>query len=280
MHQRVTSRETSAPLYTDDSYLLLDGLRLNVPVLTYTLDEHPRIEPLFRGTRHASVIQASPWLVKPSTAGRLLSERRAWQQYGLVLNSSATIQELADHLRSLISISMPTGQLAYCRFYDPGWAIRLYNSMSRAEFSTWSGPIQRWLVCSEGDWYRYDNLDQACNRSAGEEGWYRLRQEQLEQWQQQEYRSFLTRAAEYLGCTEGQPDYCQQYERIDQLTRQAQGYGLTMEHQILHYLELVWRFPDEMNSRYWVQHFANCEQDAELRLSLAEQRLFGLEGNA
>lgn len=279
MRQCMNRQPTGQPLYSSDCYLLLDGLRLDVPVTAFTLDEHPRIEPLYRGTRHASLIEASPWLIKPSAAGRLLSEHESWQKYGLVLRSPENMDALSAHLRSLISVRLPTEQLAYCRFHDPVWAARLFDTMSPGEFSAWSGPIQEWLIHTDDAWHSYTTSIIGSQRDAEDEGWYCLREEQLEQWQRQEYQHFLERAAKHLGCTEDQSGHAPQRQRIEQLTQQAHDYGLSMEYQILHFLDLAWRFPEEMNSQSWAAHFTNREQPADLRLQLAEQRLFGLEGS-
>lgn len=279
MRQCMNKQQAGQPIYSSDCYLLLDGIRLDVPVTAFTLDEHPRIEPLYRGTRHASLIEASPWLIKPSAAGRLLAEHGRWQKYGLLLRSSENMDVISAHLRSLISVRLPTEQLAYCRFHDPVWAGRLFDTMSSGEFSGWSGPIQEWLIHTNDAWYSYTSSIVGSQRHAEEEGWYRLREEQLEQWQRQEHQHFLERAATHLGCTEDQPGHAPQRQRIEQLTQLAHDYGLSMEYQILHFLDLAWRFPEEMSSRGWVEHFANREQPGDLRLQLAEQRLFGLEGN-
>ncbi|MGH1448222.1 MAG: DUF4123 domain-containing protein, partial [Pseudomonadaceae bacterium] len=65
MSGRLMMDQTDAPAWSDDCYLLLDGLGMDVPVTAYTHDDHPITTPLFRGTRHAKLIEASPWLVKP-----------------------------------------------------------------------------------------------------------------------------------------------------------------------------------------------------------------------
>ena len=266
--------------YSSDYYLLLDGLKIDVPVRAFTLDEHPKIEPLYRGTRHASLLEASPWLVKPTAAGRLLTEHSAWREHGLLLRSSASIEVLAAHLRSLLSVRLPSQQLAYCRFHNPDWASRLFSAMTIEEFSAWSGPVQEWLIHTDGTWHSYTNTLTSPYRKADEEGWYSLREEQLQHWQNEEHQRFIDRAAQHLGCANHQPEYSQQCARIEQLIQQAYEYGFTMEYQILHFLELAWRFPEALSSPGWKQHFANHAQDADLRLRFAEERLFGLEGNA
>lgn len=272
----MTPRSTNAPVYSDDCYLLIDGIALDVPVIAYTLDDHPRIEPLFRGTRHAEIIEASPWLIKPSVEGRLLTTREDWQQHGMVLRSLVPMPVLAEHLRSLISVRLPSQQLAYCRFHDPAWANRILGSMNSGEFLAWSGPITEWLVFIDGAWHAYENNIPGVPRSSGDEGWFQLREEQLARWQAEEYERFLDRAAGHFGYMKEHSDYPQQRAKVGELIQQAQGYGFGMEYQILHYLELASRFQVELAHPGWVAHFSNRAQDADTRLRQAEERLFGL----
>ena len=46
MRQCLDTYQASEPSYSSDCYLLLDGLQMDVPVTAFTLDEHPKIEPL------------------------------------------------------------------------------------------------------------------------------------------------------------------------------------------------------------------------------------------
>lgn len=274
----MNTHQTNEPIYSSDCYLLLDGLQMDVPVTAFTLDDHPRIEPLFRNTRHANLIEASPWLIKPSAEGKLLSETDTWQKHGVLLRSPAPQEELAAHLRSLISVRLPSQQLAYCRFHAPDWANRLFSSMRPEEFFAWSGPITEWLIYTGGNWHGYQNSLPTSGRQPDEEGWYLLRDEQLEHWQTEEHQRFIEQAAQHLGHTDVQPNYGEHCQHIAQWVKQAQSYGLTMEYQILHFLELTNRFPEEISSPRWKAHFTSLAQDADLRLRLAEQQLFGLTG--
>ena len=266
----------TAPVYSSDAYLLLDGLALEVPVMAYSLDDHPRIAPLFRGTRHADIIEVSPWLVKPSRGGQLLAAPRTWQKHGIFLRSSAPMSALAEHLRSLISVRLPSRQLAYCRFHAPRWASRLLESMSPDELSAWCGPVTEWQVYTRGAWQVYQNRNPGPTRTAADEGWFQISQSQIARWQAEESENFIDRAATFFGCRKEHPEYPQQRARIIRLIRQAEGYGLSMEYQVLHYLELAWRFESELGHPSWVAHLSDQTQDADTRLRHAEQKLFGL----
>lgn len=276
MPERLNMQRAMAPGYSDDCYLLLDGLAMDVPVTAFSLDERPKIEPLFRGTRHAEVIEASPWLVKPMAGGQLLSSPEVWQRHGVVLYSAAGKDTLAQHLRSLISVRLPSQQLAYCRFYAPDWTARLFNSMHPEEFQAWSGPISKWLIHSDDSWTAYICDSTGQPKDVNDEGWYMLREEQLAQWQAEEQQRFIDRAMHYLGCKSYRADFAVQRERITRLIQQAQSYGFTLEHQALQYLELAWRFPHELSAQQWTGYLADHSHTADQRLQFAEQQLFGL----
>lgn len=276
MSERIKVLQASAPEYSNDCYLLLDGLSMDVPFIAYTHDDHPAIVPLFRGTRHAKVIEASPWLVKPSSGGQLLFKPETWQRHGLLLYSSAGKDAIAAHLRSLISVQLPSRQLAYCRFYAPTWADRLFRTMQPEEFQSWSGPVSQWLLHDENTWKAYVGNATGKLRDANDEGWYRLRAEQLSQWQADEHEQFIDKAAQHLGCNQNHADHFNQREHIAGLIKKAHDYGFRLEHQTLHYLELAWRFPHELSSPYWADYLDDQTHTADQRLAFAEQQLFGL----
>lgn len=276
MFERMNVKETSVPGYSDDCYLLLDGLSMDVPLTAYTLDEHPLIEPLYRGTRHAELIEASPWLIKPSAAGQLLTKPEIWQRHGVLLYSAVSREAVVAHLRSLISVQLPSQQLAYCRFYSPDWAARLFNTMRLDEFESWSGPVSQWLLYTNNAWKVYASNAAGAHRDTNDEGWYRIREEQLSQWQADEHQKFIDQAAHHLGCNQSHADYANQRERIENLIDQANGYGFKLEHQVLHYLELAWRFPQELSTPYWTGYLGDHTQAADQRLQFSEQQLFGL----
>lgn len=276
MSERIKVLQASAPEYSNDCYLLLDGLSMDVPFIAYTHDDHPAIVPLFRGTRHAKVIEASPWLVKPSAGGQLLAKPQTWQEHGVVLHSSAGKDITADHLRSLISVQLPSRQLAYCRFYAPTWADKLFRSMRPDEFESWSGPISRWIFQDGSTWRTYVGRSTGKPRHINDEGWYRFREEQLSQWQADEHERFIDKAAQHLGCNQNHADFFNQREQITGLVKIAHAYGFRLEHQTLHYLELARRFPNELSSPYWVDYLGHQTHAVDQRLAFAEQQLFGL----
>ena len=100
----------------DDLYLLLDSAALPALQIIYQHDDEPTWSCCTEA-RHESMRECSPVL---TARGQHLmwQNRERWQSAGLLLESAASIDDLANHLRSLLSVRLPSGDLAFCRFYD------------------------------------------------------------------------------------------------------------------------------------------------------------------
>lgn len=265
------------PPQRESLYLLLDGALMDVPLFAYSHDDHPVVEPLYRNTRHESALSVSPCLLKPSANARLWQQQAQWQTKGVVLCSTESFPVMTQHLKSLLSVRLPSQQLAYCRYYSPTWLVRLLSSMSPPELKAWSGPVEAWYANSPEGWVCFKSDTQGVARKHDEEGWFALKQTQLEQWRTEEHQRFIDRAAEHLGCeSKATAQGREQRTKVAALTDAARELGFVLEYQCLHYLELAWRFPQELLSPQLVHILADREQDADQRLQLAERQLFGL----
>lgn len=266
---------------SDELYLLLDGALLNAPRLVYEHDSNPQLDQLYRGTRHVSAVEVSPCLVKPSTNSQLWTEEHQWKTSGIVVRSGVPMAQLADHLRSLISVRLPSGQFAYLRFYSPEWLLRLLNSCTTAETTAFLGPVSAWMVASGKEWLQLAAERTGDCRSAAEEGWFAIRSAQLERWEQEERGQFLERMADHFGCAKvDKHEGLQQRERLSQLIMRANEYGLGQEHLCTHYLELAWAFPERIASASIIHSLADLAQTGTARLRQVEEQLFGLAREA
>lgn len=263
------------PQNDNNLYILFDGALLSAAVLTYTHDDSPIAQSLYAGTRHSEALEVSPYLVRPSATSRLWDIEDQWRHAGIVLQSSAESAVLADHLRSLISIRMPSQQLAYCRFYSPNWMRRLLSSFSEKELSAFSGPVERWYAYGQQEWISLTSEIPGTPRKAADEGWFHLRQEHLDLLHQDETQRFIERMAQHFDCppsftTEG----AAAREKLALRVGQAQRCGFTLEHQCIHYLELAWRFPRELDTPELHKLLTDQHTPIEQRLEHAEKRLF------
>lgn len=280
MRELMSDQKADAPELSENTYLLLDGAALDAPYIAYSLDDEPQIEALFQYTRHEALAEASPWLVKPSPGSRLFIQRDSWAENGVALRAAVPFAVLAGHLRSLLSVKLPQGELAYCRFYSPGWAGRLFSSMTPQEFARWSGPVEHWIMAADASWHCFFNPGLTEARGQAEEGWFTLTQRQVEQFSESERQRFVDRVVERLRAGYANTDSEILRDHVLQGIEQAESYGLVLEYQVLHFLELRARFPIEFASASWGHHFKQTDRDPDLRLRIAEQKLFGLGGSA
>lgn len=265
------------PANNGQLHILLDGALLDAARFAYTHDDNPTLQKLYAGTRHNNAIEVSPCLIQPSAASRLWDVEDQWRDFGIVLQSNAEPNVLAEHLRSLISIRLPSRQLAYCRFYSPKWIGRLLESCTEGELKAFSGPIQRWFAYEHMAWLSLAPTITDQSRPASEEGWFCLRQQQLDLFQAAEEQRYVERMASHFDCpsrttTEGTAAR----DQLGQLILQARQYGFTQEHQCTHYLELAWRFPEELKTPELGSLMADQSLATDTRLEQAESRLFGL----
>lgn len=265
------------PTDSEQLYILLDGAQIDAMVFAYTHDDSPVVQQLYAGTRHSSAIEVSPCLIKPSATTRLWEAQNEWCSYGVVVKSEASLMELADHLRSLISVRLPSQQLAYCRYYAPEWTARLLQSFTDAELQAFSGPIQRWSIYEPSQWLSISVETTGLTRRSDEEGWLSLSQQQLDLFQADEQKRFIERMANHFGCQSAATrEGSNAREQLSQLARQAQRLGFTQEHQCTHYMELAWRFPEAIRGPELEALLANQNLPTNERLNHAENRLFGL----
>lgn len=143
------------PLPTKWNYLLVDGVRLTDAELTlYKLCDAPRYVNLFAGTEWADMQKVSPLLVQvdandPVTRAFLKTGLDA--EWGFLLQSTATLDEIANHWRRFITVQHPLGHEVMLRFSDPAVARALLtNGWAGPESGFW-GPVSAALLPDELD---------------------------------------------------------------------------------------------------------------------------------
>lgn len=139
----------NAPSFAN--YLLIDGaLRPGALASLYQRHEMFEIDPLYLGTRWKDLYDLGPILVKPMSGSTLLSDwlvdEALWADSTLIF-SEASIQEVATHLRRLISPPDCNGGSGLLRFADPLVAHFWLSSFSGSE-NLHLGPIQHWWVAT------------------------------------------------------------------------------------------------------------------------------------
>ncbi|WP_312598009.1 DUF4123 domain-containing protein [Stutzerimonas nitrititolerans] len=264
----------------DNLYLLLDGAALPALKIIYQNDDNPRLERLYRGTRHEAMLEVSPVLYSLSGQHLMWQNREQWQSAGLLLESAASIDDLANHLRSLQSVRLPSGELTFCRFYDPALSERFFNSLTQDELRNWLGPISGiWLTAGQKEWRGFATNQVSLCRSASEEGWFSIRPEHLAIWQEQERQLFIQRLVSHFSaddlCGKSAPGL---EAIVNQRVVAAETFGICSEQQLFAYVELALQFPEAIDNPEIRTDLANMEESAEHRLARIEASLLGLHG--
>jgi len=213
--------------------ILLDGATTDAPRLAYQHDDAPDLERLYAGTRHQAAISVSPCLVRPSPGSELLAAPETWQDHGILLESPADLSVVASHLRSLISVRLPSGQGAYCRFYSPGQMIPFLCALDPEELRAFSGPIRAWHLPGADHVIRVESAGRS--RNAADEGWFQMSDDHMRHLREQSRWRFRMRVAQLSGLA-GQPDG---QLRCVRLIERAEHYGFRSELEVGRFVALA-----------------------------------------
>lgn len=196
------------------------------------------------------------------------------------MESAASIDDLANHLRSLLSVRLPPGDLAFCRFYDPALSERFFDSLTQEELGAWLGPISGiWLTTEQSEWRGFTTNQISLSRTADDEGWFALRPEHLAHWQQQERQRFIHRLISHFSADNFHEKSAPELEAVvEQRVHEAEAFGIEAEQHLFAYVELALQFPDAIDSPEVRAALTNKEEPAEHRLARTEACLLGLHG--
>jgi len=132
-------------------WMIVDGAR-DRRIFGELLDSYLTYECLYHGDIAPELELVAPYLVQLEYDDRYSQQliERAWgNSWGVFLKCGASITTLRRHLRKLLSVRGPKGEILLFRYYDPR-VLRVYLPTCRAEeLETVFGPIDRFW--SEGD---------------------------------------------------------------------------------------------------------------------------------
>jgi len=129
-------------------WMIVDGAR-DRRIFGALLDSYLTYECLYHGDIAPELEVVAPYLVQLEYDDRYSQQliERAWgNSWGVFLKSGASIATLRRHLRKLLSVRGPKGEILLFRYYDPR-VLRVYLPTCRSdELETVFGPIDRfWL---------------------------------------------------------------------------------------------------------------------------------------
>jgi len=249
--------------------ILLDGATTDAPRLAYQHDDAPELERLFAGTRHQEAITVSPCLVKPSPGSELLTTPETWRDHGILLESPADPGVVADHLRSLISVRLPSGQGAYCRFYSPGPFIPLLCMLDYEELRAFSGPITAWHLPSADITIHAPPRGRA--RGPRDEGWLQLSEAHMTHLRGHARWRFRVRLARTSGLA-GKPDG---HRRCERLIERAHYYRFHAESEVVRFVALAAAHASRLKDQDCLAVLLDVEQPSEKRIHTLEQQVLG-----
>lgn len=136
-------------------YLLIDAAQEPALIEQWLNGQtKPKVRSLFENTLEQNIpLSASPILYQLNNNHLALKERMGrWLEQSTCVNVIMTrlnVDELIEHLQSLLYGKLPSGEEVLFRFYDPTVACVLPNMLPRAEYDTMMHPIANW-------WYAND----------------------------------------------------------------------------------------------------------------------------
>jgi hypothetical protein len=131
-----------------DVWMIVDGAR-DRRIFGMLLDSYLTYSCLYHGDIAPELELAAPYLVQLEYDDKYSQQliARAWgNSWGVFLKCGASIASLRRHLRKLLSVRSPKGEILLFRYYDPR-VLRVYLPTCRPEeLEAVFGPIDRfWL---------------------------------------------------------------------------------------------------------------------------------------
>lgn len=182
-------------------YLLLDGAQIDDLIqIIYQLEPAPEPHRLYEGTRYAELADAGPVLIA-TNHGSLLNQyfEKQWHMTaGVALASRAPIDELVQHLSSLVHVSVSGGVTVLFRYYDPRILTLWLTDMSDEQRDTTLGPVELVRLWGGAGWQDFHRSASADSRCYGDTPWLQLNSDQLDRLNQAKYHVFTRRLLRHV----------------------------------------------------------------------------------
>lgn len=272
-------------------FLLLDGvLRQDALRWLYGAGEPIEVIPLYNGTRWDGVKELGPILVGLDSHSSLLGEWRSslnLQRQASKLQSSAKLNDVADHLSQFITITDNLGSYSLFRFADPLVSSYWLGSYSPSAYESLLGPISEWLVAlpppnwapsQSGEWQSYrpqtnsHKLKGKLNHLADdqvqalEQAYRRSFKERLYSWLIEDYPQTLSSLGEQ-----------ERGQWLEQRLFDAEAWGLVSERSIAIWLERCACWGDDFATRSDSPYQAWLARTPGVQNLAPEQRIQALD---
>ena len=228
------------------AYLLLDGISVdNLVQRLYQWADSPDFDVLYLDTPWAELSDVSPCLIRlngqqdPALVAFVENSHDEW---GYLLFSRASRDELLSHLRWLVRVRHPLGEDMLLRLADPAVVHALFGQAERGNDATLFGPIERVVVADRIQACWHQHQCPGSTEVTRHDRPYQLTETQLELLGEVGFRGILIRLDEHL--RDYFPDYQhglsqpERWKHIRALAERAYTQGFQSEHDITLYANI------------------------------------------
>lgn len=228
------------------AYLLLDGISVEpLAQRLYEWSAVPDFDVVYLETPWAELADVSPCLVRlngqqdPALTAFLHNSQHEW---GYLLFTRASRDELLAHLRWLVCVRHPLGEEVLLRLADPAVIHGLLGPALQEADATLFGPVEQIVAADriQSCWHLHQRPGRA--DLARHDRRYQLSDAQLERLGEVAFRCILIRLDQHL--REYFPDYPQtlhppeRWQHVQTLAQQAYAQGFHSEHEITLYANI------------------------------------------
>ncbi|PKF81410.1 hypothetical protein CW749_01855 [Vibrio sp. vnigr-6D03] len=102
---------------------------------------------IWLGTQYEDWTLVMPYIAPVDPDGEFIHwvAEKAEKDWGMLVGTTSTFQQLLAHFRSLTQIWMPSGTHAFFRFYDPRFSLNVAKFCDKEQRAKVMGPCQVWL---------------------------------------------------------------------------------------------------------------------------------------
>ncbi|WP_258801713.1 DUF4123 domain-containing protein [Halomonas sp. DQ26W] len=259
-------------------FVLLDGALFPAMQSIYEYETSPQACPIYYGTRHEKSLEVSPCLYEPSSESRIWGCSEYWRDKGVIFTSRYSFFDVLTHLQSLISVSLSSGQLAYWRFYSPGWIASVIDVLEKEELTHFTGPISQWAAFTEDGWQIYRPHVAENPVHSREEGWLHMSDEYMEIWKSGMRESFIVqiekKADEELDGLSAGAQLRDEISKLFDISKEA-DFKTTAE--LERFIFLFLKHPEAIKSSEYQGMIGNVGYPPMRRLDKIESVLFGIK---
>lgn len=228
------------------AYLLLDGISVEtLPKRLYEWAESPDFDVLYLETPWAELSDVSPCLVRlngqhdPALAAFVQNSHDEW---GYLLFSHASRDDLLKHLRWLVCVCHPMGEKMLLRLADPAVMHALLGQATQDNDATLFGPLEQIVAADriENAWHQHQRPGSLATTQ--QDRTYQLSDQQLARLGDVAFRSILISLDAHM--RDYFPHYqitlhsTQRWQHLRALAERAYNLGFNSEYDITLYANI------------------------------------------